>query len=153
MHGGTIHRVAGAQPDAGRRRGTHRLRAHGYGGAAPKAHELARADGDTLQDAIALREGDGGLDRRKPERKDEPATRRQLRAPGRRDVVRTDRENDAVEWRGLDTTRPAIDTDDPDTGDARRGQVGSGPGHDVLVEVERGHRPPSPTARASSAAL
>jgi hypothetical protein len=31
--------------------------------------------------------------------------RRQLRAPGRRDVVRADRENDAVEWRGLDTTR------------------------------------------------
>jgi hypothetical protein len=88
-----------------------------------------------------------------PRGKDEPATRRQLRAPGRRDVVRTDRENDAVEWRGLDTTRPAIGTDDPDTGDARRGQVGSGPGHDVLVEVERGHRPPSPTARASSAAL
>src|SRR5262245_26784511 len=135
MYGGAVHSVAGAQPNARRRRGTHRLRAHGDGGAATKAHELARANGDALQEAIALRESNGGLDRRKPEGKDELATRRQLGAPGRGDVVRADRENNAVEWRGLATTRPAIGTDDADTGDACRGQVSAGAGHDVVVEV------------------
>jgi hypothetical protein len=53
--------------------------------------------------------------------------------------VGADRENDAVVRSPLGVASPAISADDPNAGDAGGGQVCPGGGHDVVVDVDRGH--------------